>query len=197
MPYKCSKHRGSSLKSKVFPYIGLWALSKQLFFLFSPSPLHIQQESWKPCLVLQPKQKKRGCSHIWMLVKICSHSLKGVRKDLSIFLDESLHPPHLQKAMKEYGVTPYPVTSHQLLQPAGKGEASPGWPNQNSWQVSSGENTLRAPKEKIYRSPRWDLCFAHRLWHHSGLHPKTVAWDGEESFIPVVVSAPPQSRQEI
>lgn len=52
--------------------------------------------------------------------------MKGVRKDLPMLLDESLHPLHLQKARKEYGVTPYPVTPHQLLQPAGKGEQAQG-----------------------------------------------------------------------
>lgn len=62
-----------------------------------------------------------------------------------MLLDESLHPPHPQKAMREYGITP-----HQLLQPAGKGEVSSGWPNQKSLQVSLGENTLRALKIKIY-----------------------------------------------
>lgn len=161
MPYKCSKHRGSSMRA--FPYIRLWALSKQLFFsvLSLPTPHKAWELEAVPCPSAQAK--KRGCSHIWLLIKICSHLLKGVRKDLSMILDEFLHPPHPQKAMKEYGVTPYPATPHQLLQSAGIGEASPGWPNQNSWQVSSGENTLRAPKKKIYGSPIWDLCFAHEI----------------------------------
>lgn len=42
-----------------------------------------------------------------------------------MLLDEFLHRSHPQKAMQEYGVTPYPVTPRELLQPAGKGEAKP------------------------------------------------------------------------
>lgn len=48
---------------------------------------------------------------------------------------------------------------------------------------------------KSYMGPVF--CTWNRLWHHSGLYPKTLFWGAEGSFIPVVVSSSPQSRQLI
>lgn len=48
---------------------------------------------------------------------------------------------------------------------------------------------------KSYMGPVF--CTWNSLWHRSGLYPETLVWGVEGSFIFVVVSSPPQSRQHI
>lgn len=84
-----------------------------------------------------------------------------------------------RRPLKEYGVTLYPVTPHQLLQPAGQGEVNPGWPNQKSKEVSLGkkphpQNPQRQNIMNFYAGPV--ISTWNRLWHLSGLYPETLAW---------------------
>lgn len=57
------------------------------------------------------------------------------------------------------------------------------------------EKTLSGPLKRKYPGPVF--CTWNKLWHHYGLKPNTLVWGVEGSFISVVVSSPPQSRQQI
>lgn len=55
------------LRSKAFSIHQAGSPVQTAFSPFTPT-CNIRHGSWKPCPVLQPKLKQRGCFHIWLLV---------------------------------------------------------------------------------------------------------------------------------